>query len=232
MYTTYMRKGYKEEAIALRRKGKTYREILLEVPVAKSTLSEWFREVELSTPQKQRITQKRKDAGLRGAQARKNTRLAEVKWELLAGAKDIGKITERELWLIGTALYWAEGSKQNSRSPSEGLTFGNSDYRMLAVYLAWLCSLKVSESSIVFELYVHRDRKEDSDEFRRWWVNKLEISAERLTRVYLKNGNPKTKRLNVGDLYHGLLRIKVKTSTTMNRRVQGWVAGIVEEIAR
>lgn len=225
-----MRKEYKEKAIALRRKGNTYREILAVVPVAKSTLSEWFREVELSVPQKQRITQKRKDAALRGAAARRNNRLTEVKNEMRVGTEEIKNITERELWLIGIALYWAEGSKQNERSPSEGLAFGNSDCRMHAVYLAWLRSMRVPESSIIFELYVHRDRKNDSDEFRKWWVDKLEISSERLTRVYLKNGNPKTKRLNVGDLYHGLLRIKVKTSTTLNRRIQGWIAGIVKEV--
>jgi len=227
-----MRHELKEQAIQMRRDGKTYREILLTVPVAKSTLSEWFKSVELAKSQKQRLTQKRKDAALRGALARRNNRLAEVKHEMRAGTEEVKNITERKLWLIGIALYWAEGSKQNERSPSEGLAFGNSDYRMHAVYLAWLRSMNVSESNIIFELYVHRDRKNDSDEFRRWWVDKLEISSERLTRVYLKNGNPKTTRLNVGDLYHGLLRIKVKSSTTLNRRIQGWVAGIVEEVAK
>jgi hypothetical protein len=227
-----MRKQYKVRAIALRRKGKTYREILLEVPVAKSTLSAWFREVELSTPQKQRLTQKRKDAAMRGAEARRINRLAEVTQELKAGLEEVRDVTGRELWLIGIALYWAEGSKQNERSPSEGLAFGNSDYRMLAVYLAWLRAMKIEEKDIIFELYVHRDREQDSETFRKWWVTKLGISTGRLTRVYLKNGNPKTNRQNVGDLYHGLLRIKVKTSTTLNRRIQGWIAGVVESVVK
>ena len=214
----------------MRRKGKTYAEIMSRIPVAKSTLSEWFKSVELATPQKQRITKARIAGALRGAQARKTSRLAEVAQEMEAGLEDVREITERELWLIGTALYWAEGSKQNERSPSEGLAFGNSDYRMLAVYLEWLRALKIPEQRITFELYVHRDRKKDSEVFQKWWVTKLGISPARLTRVYLKNGNPKTNRQNVGDLYHGLLRIKVKTSTTLNRRIQGWVAGIVTEV--
>lgn len=46
----------KEKAVSLRKQGKTYAEILKEIPVAKSTLSEWFRDVKLSKPQVQRLT--------------------------------------------------------------------------------------------------------------------------------------------------------------------------------
>jgi hypothetical protein len=35
-----MEAGYKTKAISLRKQGKTYREILVTIPVAKSTLSE------------------------------------------------------------------------------------------------------------------------------------------------------------------------------------------------
>ena len=41
----------KEKAIKLRRRGYSYREIMREIPVAKSTLSEWLRSVGLSKHQ-------------------------------------------------------------------------------------------------------------------------------------------------------------------------------------
>ncbi len=53
----------REIAIALRKKGLSYREILKRVFVAKSTLSLWLGDVGLSKKQKQRITQKRIEAG-------------------------------------------------------------------------------------------------------------------------------------------------------------------------
>ena len=56
----------KQKAIKLRRQGKTYSEILTEVPVAKSTLSLWLREVDLSITQKQRITEKKKKSTKKG----------------------------------------------------------------------------------------------------------------------------------------------------------------------
>ena len=217
----------RERAIELRRLGKTYSEILSEVFVAKSTLSEWFKSVHLSQPQIQRITQKRIDARLRGAKSKKNKRLAEITRLSDEGKISVGILSRRELWLIGTALYWAEGSKQNTRSPSAGMIFGNSDYRMIAVFLTWLKQAGVSTENIDFELYVHVNRKEDAPEFKKWWAEKLGISMMRIQKMYLKPGNPKTRRSNVGDLYHGLLRIRVRSSTILNRRVQGWTDGIV-----
>jgi hypothetical protein len=42
----------KEKAIKLRKSGATYSEVLREVPVSKSTLSLWLRDVGLSKTQK------------------------------------------------------------------------------------------------------------------------------------------------------------------------------------
>ena len=104
-----MRLAEKQKAIKLRKSGKTYSEILAEVPVAKSTLSEWLKSVQLAKPQKQRITKKRRMAALRGAQSRRQTRVSEVKALERDGLVEVGAISARELWLIGVALYWAEG---------------------------------------------------------------------------------------------------------------------------
>lgn len=220
---------YKERAIKLRRKGKTYREILAVVPVAKSTLSLWFREVELVTPQKQRITQKRKDAALRGALARRNNRLTQVEDLKNQGIKKVGKLTKRELWLIGTALHWAEGSKQREGTVSTGLIFTNSDPNMLVVFLAWLKVLGVKDQDRVFELYVHTDRRVETLKFKQWWAKRLGIRVNDFFGVYYKQGNILTNRKNITDLYHGLIRIRVRGSTSLHRQVNGWIEGIVRQ---
>lgn len=211
----------------MRKKGKTYREILDVIPVAKSTLSLWLRSVGLASAQKQRITRKRKEAQRRGAQSRHVARTRQIENLLRMGREEVGVITERELWLIGTALYWAEGSKQNAASISAGIQFGNSDVRMIRVFLRWLASLKIPEADIGFELYVHDNRKSEAQEFCRWWAYNVDVPQEKITRVYFKRDKPATKRTNVGDLYHGLLRIKVRASTILNRKINGWIGGIV-----
>lgn len=225
-----MKPGEKQRAIQLRREGKTYSEILAEVPVAKSTLSEWLKSVQLAKSQKQRITKKRKEAALRGALSRRKTRLTEVKALEHKGLAEIDRISNRELWLIGIALYWAEGSKQHDHSPSTGIAFANSDSRMASVFLRWLEQMEVSSSEIYFELYVHEIRRSDAPAFRLWWIKQLGISPKQLDRIYFKKGNPKTNRKNIADLYHGLIRIKVNSSTVLNRRISGWVHGIVASL--
>ena len=133
----------KQQAIQLRKEGKTYSEILSEIPIAKSTLSDWLKSVQLATPQKQRITKKRKSAALRGAQVRHQNRISEVEALEKQGFIDVNRLSARELWLIGVALYWAEGSKQYDHSPSTGVTFNNSDARMLLVFLKCLLHLLI-----------------------------------------------------------------------------------------
>lgn len=224
-----MEESKKEKAIRLRKEGKTYNEILKEVSVAKSTLSIWLRDVGLSKPQKQAITEKRIAARLRGAAARRTNRLAEVESMLKIGEMEIGTLTERELWLIGTTLYWAEGSKQRPSDLSSGIMFANQDYRTHKVVLKWLELLGIEDENITFELYVHKNRFAEHAAFMAWWSVQLGRALENSCRVYSKPGNPKTNRQNTQDLYHGLLRIRVKASTTLNRRVDGWISGIATE---
>ena len=227
-YTTYVAKfSERTRAIHLRKQGKSYREILSEVVVAKSTLSLWLRSVGLAKKQKQRLTQKRLNAVRRAAAQKRAKRIDEVNDYIQQGMREITSLTPRELWLIGVALYWAEGSKQNRSSVSAQVQFGNSDVRMIRVFLHWLRSLNISVSDMHFELYVHDNRKSEIEDFRRWWMRELGITRSQLDRIYFKRDKPNTKRTNVGDLYHGLLRIRVRSSTILNRKINGWVAGIV-----
>jgi hypothetical protein len=219
----------KELAIKLRKEGKTYSEILEQVHVAKSTLTEWFKSVQLAVPQKQRITQLRINAQLKGAASRKSKRISEVEELIRKGKADVGKITDRELWLIGVALYWAEGSKQKEKYPSVGIAFTNSDPQMLALFLRWLKLLKISDDDLAFELYVHDNRKKDIPEFKKWWTEQLHIPIKKLSTVYFKRDKIKTNRTNTKDLYHGLIRIKVASSTVLNRKINGWISGIVTQ---
>lgn len=221
-----MKLALRTTAIGLRQRGRSYREILAQVPVSKSTLSLWLRSVSLAKKQKQRITQKKIDAALRGARARKEKRLQEVQHFNTHGITDIGLLSDREIWLVATALYWGEGSKQNMRSPSARVIIGNSDYRILAVFLLWLRQIRVQDSLLDFELYVHEDRKEEQEIFTAWWTEKLDLPLGKISKVYFKKGNPRTNRSNTGDLYHGLLRIKVRMSTRLNRQIHGWIEGL------
>lgn len=217
----------KQKAIKLRNDGLSYSEILKIVPVAKSTLSLWLRSVGLSKSQKQRLTKKKLDAALRGGEVRKNERILLSEKIKNEAEKEIDKISQRELWLIGISLYWAEGSKEKEHNVSRGVIFSNSDAMMIKIFLKWLRDvLKINDSEIKFEIYIHNDSKNKLDEVVKYWSKIVNSPIKKFQYIYLKNNKINTKRKNIGENYFGLLRVVVKRSTNLNRKIQGWIIGV------
>ena len=128
----------KARAIQLRKGGSSYSEILKVIPVAKSTLTEWFVDVGLSKRQKQKLTEKKKAGQRLGAAARRSKRIQVQSQIISVARKEIGVLSERELLLVGACLYWAEGSKEKSYQPGSPLKFSNSDWRMVKIFQEFL----------------------------------------------------------------------------------------------
>lgn len=220
----------KEKAIELRKQGLSYNEILKEVPAAKSTLSLWLRSVGLSIPQKQRLTEKKIASALRGAHAKKRKRIeseAKIKAEAI---NEVGPISERELWLISVALYWAEGAKEkeiNGKLRGSRVKLSNSDPFLIKTFLKWLLDIyKVPRAKITFRIFLHETARHKLDEVRRHWSEITGFPLGCFQSVSWKKNIIKTKRMNVGENYFGLINIEVCESTNFNRKIAGWIQGI------
>lgn len=217
----------KIQAQNLRRKGYSYSEIRKEVPVAKSTLTLWLREIGLVKRQKQRLTQRRLEAALRGAQKRKQDRILRTEEIYSRSAEEVKSISKRELWLIGIALYWAEGSKEKPNYRGAEVRFSNSDPLMIKLFLKWLVEVcKVPLERIKFSLYIHENCKPRLNKVIDFWSRCTNISRSEFKYIYFKKNKINTLRKNVGEDYFGVLRISVKTSSELNRKITGWVRGI------
>lgn len=215
----------KEKAMRLRKKGFSYNEILKEIPVAKSTLSLWLRNVGLSKRQRQRLTQKRLAAILKGGQAKRNYRLAITKEIKDKARKEIGKLSKRELWLIGTALYWAEGHKE--RNKSSLVRLGNSDPEMIRIFLEWLYKIcKIKKEDLIFRIYLHETSKTRLKGVKKYWSRITKFPEEYFQKITWKKNKINTNRKNTGKDYYGLLDIGVRRSINLNREIQGWIEGI------
>ena len=222
-----IKESEKTKAIELRKKGFSYVEILKSVPVAKSTLSLWLRSVGLSKKQKQKLTEKKLASMERGWLKWKQKRVDFVEKTKAQARADVKNISARELWLIGVALYWAEGAKEKEKSVSQQVNFNNSDPLMANLFLRWLREVaKVNEEDLVYEIYIHENSKNNLDKVKKYWAEKLKIGINKLDRVYFKRNKIKTNRKNISDNYFGLVRIRVRKSSTLNRRISGWVEGI------
>lgn len=219
----------KEKAVALRKEGKAYSEILKEVSVAKSTLSLWLRDVGLAKAQKQRLTQKKLDAAKRGGQAKHEQRIRLQQDIFRQAHKDITHISNRELWLIGIALYWAEGSKEKEYQPGSRFQFGNSDPRMIKLFIMWLTEvINIPIDQISLDIYIHKNSKNNENVVKIYWSKVTGLPLGKFKNIYFKKHNIKTNRRNIGKAYYGGLRINVKASSTLLRKVTGWTEAIVK----
>lgn len=215
------------KAIELRIQGFSYREILEIVPVAKSSLSLWLKSVKLAKSQKQRLTDKKLAGMKRGWESRHNKRV-KITQDIKEQAKnDVGKLTERELWLIGTALYWGEGDKEKKHRPGSGVKFSNSDPKMIILFLRWLQEIvKEPKENIYCEIYLHESSKNREIEIKKFWENVTNLPSKFFTKIRWKRNKIKTNRINIHDDYFGLLRINVRSSSSLNRKISGWIEGI------
>ena len=168
------------------------------------------------------------DAVKRGGEAKRQQRLDITKKLMSEAAAQIGKVSKRELFLIGVVLYWAEGSKQKAHNPSERVTFSNSDPEMIKVFLEWLCTVKVKEHDISFSIYLHETSLHRTEEVKEYWSKTLKLRINRFEKIYNKPSSGKSFRRNMGAGYYGQVRISIAKSTNLNRRIDGWVKGIVK----
>lgn len=215
----------KELAIKLRKEGLSYSEILEKVPVAKSTLSLWLRSVGLSKRQKQRLTKKKLLAALRGARRRKDQKRIITKIIKKEAINEIKNINKRELWMIGAALYWGEGSKEKWRGSLVQL--GNSDPYLIKVFLKWLYEIcKIPKSEINVCIYLHVTARHKLKKVQQYWSRVTGFPIKDFQKIIWKKNKINTHRRNVGKDYFGLLKVSVKKSINLNRKIQGWIEGI------
>ncbi|EST24568.1 hypothetical protein M877_25105 [Streptomyces niveus NCIMB 11891] len=212
----------RDRARELRLQGLTYDQIQLELGCSKSSISLWVRD--LPKPPK-RTREEASAIARRGWEATLQRREQERQQTKRAAAESIGTMSDRELFLLGVGLYWAEGGKSKPHNPQERLTFINSDRHMIGVFLAWLDLLDVGRDRLRYHVHIHETA--DVPGAEQYWAQVIDTNPSRLSKTTLKRHNPKTNRHNVGEGYHGCLSIRVLQSADLYRRVEGWWCGIV-----
>ncbi|MGA5039186.1 hypothetical protein ACPCA8_19265 [Streptomyces capoamus] len=214
----------RERARELRLQGWTYDQIQVELGCSKSSISLWVRDL----PRPERRQRTREEASLiakRGWEAKLRLRDEERRNTKQLAMAEIGHLTERELFLIGVGLYWAEGAKSKPYSRRERITFVNSDPNMVTIFLAWLELLDVAPDHLRFAVQIHETA--DVPAAERFWAGHVGIDTATLLKTTLKKHNPRTNRKNTNVGYYGCLRIDVRDGAELYRRIEGWWYGIV-----
>ncbi|MER7107874.1 hypothetical protein [Streptomyces sp. NPDC000229] len=216
------------KARELRLQGMTYDQIQLELGCSKSSISLWVRDLPKPepryTPEEQRALM---NAGLKRLRAAQDQEREAIK---SAAHREIGNLTDRELFLIGVGLYWAEGQKSKPYARRERAIFVNSDPDMILTFLAWLDLLGVERDRIQYRVMIHETA--DVDGAERFWAALVGVDIAWLQKTTLKKHNPKTVRKNVGDDYYGCLVIQIMKSADLYCSIEGWWSGINAALRR
>jgi transcriptional regulator with XRE-family HTH domain len=218
-----------ERARELRLDGWTMPDIAASLGVSKASVSLWTRDLPKPAAREQgsyhfeRIAAARRARWDRYLQDREDERQS-VK---AVAAADVGPLSERELLLVGTALYWAEGAKDKPWDRREKLRLINSDPDVIRVYLRWLSLLGFHQEDYVFAVSIHESADvEAATDFWRSVVGE----GGRWRKPSLKKHNPRTVRRNVNGDYHGCLVVEARQSRTAYQRMEGFWRGIVKAL--
>lgn len=215
----------KIKARKLRRNGESIKAIAKKLKVSPSTISSWCKDIKLSPTQIQQLEKRARDPHygrrLEYALAQQKKRLKKIKTLKKQGIKEVGNLTKRELFLIGAALYWAEGFKKDSQAG-----FASSDPSMVNLFLKWLyecCGYKPKD--LIFRVTVNISHKHRIDEIQDYWSKVTNISMSDFRKPFYQNVKWKKIYENPNE-YFGVLRVKVRKSTDFLRKIHGWIEGL------
>lgn len=194
-------------------------EIAKALPAAKSSVSMWVRGVELTKTQKEQL--RRRTHSPVAIEKRRQSRLSseKTKRDLIANNafNDIGSLSDRELWLVGTSLYWAEGGKTQRT-----VRFSNGDPEMIKLMMRYFRkSCKVPEDK--FRGYIHIHDSLDHIAAEKYWSRVSNIKLNKFYKTYRKP-NPSSKGLRQ-TLPYGVLDIYV-ADYRLFLKIKGWTKGI------
>lgn len=222
-------KHLKGSAIALRREGKSYGQILKALNLSsKGTLSAWFKNLDLSYQSKLLLKRNTVLAHQRGLTMFNKERTQKIRLENESmnayGKSLVRKPSAYDLMLLGAALYWGEGTKSN-RSGSQSLAFTNSDPLMVAVFMRFLREvLKVKEEKIRGGIHLYPTIKQE--DARLFWSKITGLPREKF--YIVSQVSSASKRLRGQNMLpHGTLVVKVS-----DRRLFSQVMGIIEGIGK
>lgn len=227
-----VQKHKKEKAFAMRLEGKSYGEIMkaLDLP-SKGTLSGWFRKIKL-TPEARRKLRKNtliawKQKFFKFNKERTERINSENKMITSEAAKSVPKLSRRDLLLIGSALYWGEGTTREYKyNQMHRIAFSNSNPDMIRIFMKYLREvLNVNDQKIHPEIQLHPNIGENKA--KAFWSNITNLPQSKFYTYRPVNKSSKFIRPK-HFLPYGTLNLRVY-KRQLFYRVRGYIQGIINQ---
>jgi len=199
---------------ALRRLGLTYGEIRELIPVPKATLSNWCREIHLTSEQvvdiKNRLGPTSRTGMPVDTQWRRRLEISRIR----AAAQDFATehLSDAD-FVAGVVLYWSEGSKTRN-----DLTLSNSDPAAHRLFVAWI--RRYVDPTARFRLSLHLHEGNDEAAATAFWRRETQLDSALFTKTFIK---PRGTGHRKNQLKYGVCRVRVLQGGDAWNQIMQWI---------
>ena len=203
----------KDKAIKLRKQGLSYNEIQKILGTAKSTLSYWLKDIELSDSAKNKIANNKYQKNtLKLIKRNKNqSKIARDNYNKIISKaiKEFDKYKNDPFFISGISLYWAEGYKKGAdKSKWKVIDFANSDKHMIKLMMLFFRKyLKVPEEKYKAQIIIHPNC--DLKKSLSIWSDITDIKKDKFIKSFSKTPNSSKGIRNKKSLPNGTLHIRI-----------------------
>lgn len=210
------------KARQLRRKGKSIKWIAKHLEVSSGSVSLWCRDITLTSEQIENIKIGQIISGyagrMKGATMHKQRRLDTIQRYQITGCKDIGRLSKRDLFLLGLGIYAGEGYKNGNKA---GIV--NSDPAIISVMMRWFREIcDVPEHEFACQVGINKLHKDRVRFVERYWSKITGVPPENFMRTNLKRVTNKKVYENK-EIHFGVLAIRIRKSANLEYKILGWL---------
>lgn len=218
----------KIKAIKLRENGCSYGMIKNSLGISKSTLSNWLSSIPFKPNQE--VINRIGEARLKSAIYKQTVKFEDINRRKNEAKQEIGKLSTRDLFMLGVGLYLGEGSKA-----LEEIRIVNSDPAIIKLSIKWLkeaCNLNIKN----FKITVHDYPDNDLDYNVRFWSEETGLPIEQFGKTVVDTRKNKST-FNKRKLPYGTAHLYVRSGGTifpgvksLHRKIIGWIEAITQQI--
>lgn len=213
----FMKKELKFQAIALRKKKKSYREIAKSIHVSKSTVSYWLHDIDWSRDIQEQLTERTRL--LSQKRLIHLNELKRVKWQKVylqaenEATREFEKFKQNPLFVAGICLYWGEGDRNFVNGK---VRLSNVNERLLSIFRVFLEEIcKVNKEKINAYILLYPDL--DKETCLNYWSKSIGIEKENFFKISVIEGRHKKNRLA-----HGVCSINV-SNKYLKKKILIWI---------
>lgn len=216
----------KAKAQTLRSKGYSYSYIAESLQKPKSTISDWCKNIPLTTSQIEALLANKKSGARKGsliaAERKKKIRIDEINSLYKKGVSEVGSLSKRDRFITGIAFYSSEGTKTD-----KGCAFANADPDMITFMVSWFKEFgNVPVDKFHAAIWIHENKNENKA--KNFWSEMTGIPQKNFYKSYITENKIKSKKIRKNIHEFGICTIYV-SNAPLQRKLMGWIGGVLQK---